>query len=91
MTTALAGPVATWWRWRLARRRVADGAAFSEQTATSRRPGPVLRRRGADPEAAERAYRFTAAVAEREAARAAFRRRWGGYVCHMPNEPYDVD
>jgi hypothetical protein len=45
--------------------------------------------RVADIDVAERAYRQTAALAQRDAARSAFRRRWGGYVCHMPNDPYE--
>jgi hypothetical protein len=52
--------------------------------AWRRRPGRV-----ADHQVAEREYRLTVALAEREASRVAFRRRWGGYVCHMPNDPYE--
>jgi hypothetical protein len=56
--------------------------------AWRRRPGYAARGRVADNQIAERAYRLTVALAEREAARVAFRRRWGAYVCHMPNDPY---
>jgi hypothetical protein len=54
-----------------------------------RRPGPAARERVADTQVAECAHRQSVALAEREAGRVAFRRRWGGYVCHMPNDPYD--
>jgi hypothetical protein len=53
-----------------------------------RRHVQAARGRVADNDVAERAYRLAAALAEREASRVAFRRRWGGYVCHMPNDPY---
>jgi hypothetical protein len=36
---------------------------------------------------AERAYRLAAALDQREAARADRIRRWGIWLCHMPNEP----
>ncbi len=49
---------------------------------------PWRARYGADSQSAERAHRLEAALAERQAARESFRRRWGGYACHMPNEPY---
>lgn len=42
-----------------------------------------------DAQAAERAHRLEVALAERDAARLAFRRRWGAYICHIPNDPYD--
>jgi hypothetical protein len=48
----------------------------------------AARGRVEDNQVAERAYRLAVALAEREAGRVAFRRRWGGYVCHMPNDPY---
>jgi hypothetical protein len=53
-----------------------------------RRPGQAARGRVADHQVAERAHQLAVALAEREAERVAFRRRWGGYVCHMPNDPY---
>jgi hypothetical protein len=53
-----------------------------------RRPGQAAPGRVADNQVAERAYRLAVALAQREADRVAFRRRWGGYVCHMPNDPY---
>jgi len=54
-----------------------------------RKPGRAARGRVADHQVAQRAYQLAVALEAREAERVAFRRRWGGYVCHMPNEPYE--
>jgi hypothetical protein len=56
--------------------------------AWRRKPGQTPRGRVADHQVAQRAHQLAVALAEREAERVAFRRRWGGYVCHMPNDPY---
>jgi hypothetical protein len=57
--------------------------------AWRQRPGRAARGRVAENQVAERAHRLAVALAQREAGRVEFRRRWGGYVCHMPNEPYE--
>jgi hypothetical protein len=51
-------------------------------------PGPSAHGRGEDSQAAERAYRLTLALAERQAAQDAKVRRWGAYACHIPSDPY---
>jgi hypothetical protein len=57
--------------------------------AWRREPGPPTHGRGEHDQAAERAYRLTVALAERQAAKDAKVRRWGAYACHIPSDPYD--
>jgi hypothetical protein len=67
---------------------VAKSVFGQVQAAWRRWPRWAARFGFADGQAAERAYRLEVALAERAGRRETFRRRWGGYACHMPNEPY---